>query len=81
VPVHGIKLEVLLENLSIMNKQEQPKDKGLDTPAESNRDKHINFLETEETSSDNNSNSERLTTGSSEDSADDYGEISRKTKE
>jgi hypothetical protein len=34
--------------ISMEHRQEPPKDRALDTPEEANRDKHINFVEKEE---------------------------------
>ena len=64
-----------------MDRQEQPKDKGLDVPSEANRDKHINFAENEESFLDNLSSEDPSPSNMGNKSADEYGEISRKTKE
>ena len=42
-----------------MKEQEQPKDRHLDTPAESNREKHINFLDTEAADANGGSGNDR----------------------
>jgi hypothetical protein len=63
-----------------MDKQEQPRDKALDVPSEANRDKNINFAESQEAPSEN-TQEEHITPKSSDKSADEYGEIARKTIE
>jgi hypothetical protein len=46
VPYIGITLAGILKNLTMKNKKQ---DRALQTPAEANRDKHINYPEAEDT--------------------------------
>jgi hypothetical protein len=50
--VSGINLGLLISKL-VMKENESGPDKHLDTPSESNREKHINFPEVEQESSEN----------------------------
>jgi hypothetical protein len=44
------------------DKQQQPKDRNLDIPAEANRTKHINFLDEEDESRTSNGNNDDFAT-------------------